>query len=289
MRLTRKLALGVAALSTVLLTPAAATAAGTAAPAATPAAAAQEYDEYVALGDSFASLGSLTKTYLDPRTGCLRSTDNYPARLADRLGSATFTDATCAGAVTGGVLDSQLGALSPQTDLVTLSIGGNDVGFVNIAATCGLLSLTNPFGNPCEEHYTSGGTDRLAEDIAETRPKVDAVLAAITDRAPNAEVVVIGYLRILPERLGCWPLMPISVDDVGYVNSVQDQLNAMIGASAHAAGATFVDPSTTRGHDACQLPWNRWVDGLLPLSNATPIHPTAAGQRHVAGLVHAGL
>lgn len=280
MRLSRKLALGVAALSTMLFAPTAL--------AATPAdavGAQQEQPEYVALGDSFASLGSLTRTYADPATGCLRSTDNYPALLAERLDEVSLTDATCAGAKTGGVLDSQVDALGPDTDLVTVTIGGNDIGFVDIITTCGRLSLTNPFGNPCQRHYNSGGSDQLGELIGETRGQVDAVLDAIAERAPQAEVVVVGYLRIMPERLGCWPLMPVSIGDVRYLNTVQDQLNAMLGEAATAAGATYVDPGTTRGHDACQLPWNRYVDGLLPLANATPVHPTAAGQRHVAELI----
>lgn len=240
---------------------------------------------YVALGDSYASLGSLTKLHTDPDTGCLRSRDNYPARVAEQLEPAAFSDATCAGAVTDGVLEPQLDALTPETDLVTLTVGGNDIGFADIATTCGLLSLTNPIGTPCQDHYTGGGTDELREAIADTAPKVDAVLAGIAERAPEAEVVVTGYLRILPETGGCWPLMPISVGDVGYVNEIQDELNGMLGERAEAAGAAFVDPSTTPGHDVCQLPWNRWVDGLIPLANGTPIHPTAAGQQHVAELI----
>ncbi|MBA0053270.1 SGNH/GDSL hydrolase family protein [Streptomyces sp. AJS327] len=244
-----------------------------------------EAQRYVALGDSYASLGSLTKVYVDPATGCMRSKDNYPARVAEGMKPGTFVDATCAGAVTDGVLSPQLDAVTPETDLVTLTVGGNDIGFADIALRCGLLSVTNPLGTPCQDHYTEGGTDRLAKAIEDTAPKVDRVLAAIADRAPEAKVVVTGYLRILPPDNGCWPLMPISRGDVTYVNSVQDKLNGMIADRARAAGASFVDPSTTGGHDVCQAPSKRWVDGLLPLSNGTPIHPTAAGQAHVAELV----
>lgn len=297
------LALAVAGgLAATLLTPAAAGAAGPAAePAAeqaditvdaTAAAAGTGYRHYVALGDSFASLGALTKLYADPATGCLRSRDNYPARLAGQLDPAAFTDATCAGAKTGGVLDSQLDALTAETDLVTLTISGNDIGFIDILTTCASLSLTNPIGNPCERHYTGGGTDELAETIAATAPKVDAVLAGIAERAPDAEVVVTSYLRIMPAGLGCWPLMPVSIGDVGYLNRVQDGLNAMVGERARAAGATFAEVGRTSGTDACQLPWNRYVDGLLPLGNGTPVHPTPRGQAYVSdtilGVLRAG-
>ncbi|WP_029391251.1 SGNH/GDSL hydrolase family protein [Streptomyces xiaopingdaonensis] len=278
MRARRLLALCSAAFAAVLLTPVTA-GAETAAP----------LERYVALGDSYASLGSLTKTVIDPETGCLRSRDNYPALVADGLEGAEFVDATCAGAVTGGVLDPQLESVTPDTDLVTLTVGGNDVGFADIALTCALRSVPDPEGTPCEDHYTEGGTDRLAQRIADTAPKIDEVLAGVAERAPDARVVVTGYLRILPPDTGCWPAVPISAGDVAYINGVQDKLNAMVGDRAAAAGFDFVDPGTTRGHDACQAPSNRWVDGLLPLSNGAPLHPTAAGQRHVTELVNARL
>ncbi|WP_326599669.1 SGNH/GDSL hydrolase family protein [Streptomyces sp. NBC_01803] len=242
--------------------------------------------EYVAMGDSYASLGTASTHYTDPATGCVRATDNYPSRLAEELAPDTFVDVTCAGAVTGGVLNSQLSALTPDTDLVTLTIGGNDIGFGAIAATCGSDSLTNPLGSPCEQRFTTGGTDQLAARIGATAPKIDAVLAGIREHAPHAEIVVVGYLRILPPALGCWPVVPISVGDVPYLNGVQRGLNTMIGERATAAGATFVNPGETTGHDACQLlPWRKWIEGPFPILDAAPMHPTAAGQAHVADLV----
>ncbi|WP_059009375.1 SGNH/GDSL hydrolase family protein [Streptomyces specialis] len=254
---------------------------------ATASATAEEASlEYVALGDSYASLGSASTHYTDPETGCVRATDNYPSRLAEELDPAVFTDVTCAGAVTDGVLSSQLAALTPDTDLVTLTIGGNDIGFGSIAAVCGTDSITNPLGSPCKQRFTSGGTDQLADRIAATAPKLDAVLAGIREQAPHAEIVVVGYLRILPPALGCWPIVPISVGDVPYLDGVQTRLNTMIGDRAAAAGATFVNPGETTGHDACQLlPWRKWVEGPFPLLDAAPMHPTAAGQAHVAALV----
>ncbi|MGK5533629.1 SGNH/GDSL hydrolase family protein [Streptomyces sp. URMC 129] len=252
-------------------------------------AAGDGYERYVALGDSFASMGSLTEMYTDPETDCLRSRDNYPAMVDEALAPGEFVDVTCAGAVTGDVLREQLDALTPDTDLVTLSIGGNDIGFASIALTCGSRGLFDPLGHPCQDYYNEHGTDQLADTIALTAPLIDDVLAGIAERAPDAEVVVAGYLRLLPPEGGCWPLMPIAAGDVRYITGVQEQLNAMIGERAEAAGATFVNPGEATGHDACQLPWNRWVDGLFPLANGTPVHPTAAGQRHVTELITAAL
>ncbi|MDT0308916.1 SGNH/GDSL hydrolase family protein [Streptomyces sp. DSM 44917] len=260
-----------------------------AAPAGAEEPADARLGRYVALGDSYASLGSTADNYTDPVTGCVRSTDNYPSLLAERLRPTEFTDATCAGAVTGGVLASQVGSLTPDTDLVTLTIGGNDIGFGSIVAACGTDSLLNPLGSPCESRYTEGGTDRLAETIDATADEIDAVLAAIEERAPGAEVVVVGYLRILPPALGCWPFVPISVGDVPYLNGVQRHLNDMLGARAQAAGATFVNPGEVRGHDACALPWKKWVEGPFPVAGGSPVHPTAAGQAAVARMVAGAL
>ena len=125
---------------------------------------------YVALGDSYTA-GPLIPDETGSPGGCLRSTHSYPFLVAAGTGAATFTDVSCQGATTADMTHAQsvpLGtnppqdkALSASTTLVTLQIGGNDIGFSNIIIHCTTLSLTNPFGSPCKDHYTSGGTDRL--------------------------------------------------------------------------------------------------------------------------------
>ncbi|MGQ0840296.1 SGNH/GDSL hydrolase family protein [Actinokineospora sp.] len=266
--------------------------------AAPAAAAAPRYQRYVALGDSYAAVGTLTKVRSAP-IGCARATDNYPSGVAARLAPATFVDISCGGAETPdlttpqevplGVNPAQFSALTPDTDLVTVSIGGNDVGFGEIVRKCAELSFGDPFGAPCRAHYTAGGTDVLAARIAELAPKITAVVDGITARSPNATVVVVGYLRILPPRWGCWPLVPFAIGDVAYFDGVQRSLNATIGGRAEAAGARFVNPGLTTGHDVCQLPGKKWVEGLVPTSLSMPVHPNARGQAHVAGLVAAAL
>jgi len=281
---------------TVLLTLVAAAAvvtAGLTAPGAS--ASPPQYRHYVALGDSYASVGTVTTWHTDP-IGCARAADNYPSDLAATLNPQTFVDMTCGGATTVemtqpqsvilGTNPPQFSALTPDTDLVTLTIGGNDVGFGSIVGTCAALSVTNPIGNPCQQHYTAGGTDQLEATIAATAPKIDAVLDGIQQRAPHAKVVVVGYLRILPPTGGCWPLVPIASGDVPWLNTIEHDLNTMLGTRAAAHGASAVNPGETTGHDACQLPWNKWVEGLIPTSlSIVPVHPNAAGQAHVASLV----
>jgi lysophospholipase L1-like esterase len=254
---------------------------------------------YVALGDSYVS-GPLIPNQVD--LGCLRSDHNYPSLVAAALGSTSLTDVSCAGATTKEMTTSQIDGLiavnPPQLDavtagtrLVSLGIGGNDIGFTDIILTCAGESLISPFGSPCTAHYTAGGTDQLAAAIAATAPKVAATLQAVHEQAPQAEVVVVGYPDILPEHGGgCWPLEPIAYGDVSYLRATEKRLNAMLAAQAAANGAVYVDTYTpTIGHDICQAPGTKWIEGLIPLSAAAPFHPNAKGEAAMAAAVEAAL
>ncbi|MGW5052961.1 SGNH/GDSL hydrolase family protein [Actinokineospora sp. NPDC004072] len=270
-----------ALLITALLTPA-------------PATATPTYHRYVALGDSFAAVGTLTAIRTDP-IGCARAADNYPAGVAARIKPEQFVDVSCGGAqipdltspqdVLGGPNPPQFDALTRDTDLVTVSIGGNDVGFGEIITTCSRLSVTNPFGAPCKAHFG----DELDQRIAALGPRIAEVVAQIRERSPEARIVVVGYLRILPPRGGCWPVVPIAYGDVPHFAGIQDLLNDTIGRYATQAGATFVNPGVTTGHDVCQLPHVKWVEGIIPTSPSVPVHPNARGQAHVASITAAAI
>lgn len=243
---------------------------------------------YVALGDSFTA-GPLIPNQHGSPIGCLRSDHNYPSLLAARLQPATFVDASCSGAdttdmtapqsVTLGTNPPQFDALTADTTLVSVGIGGNDIGYTGIFETCAELSFNNPFGSPCKNHF--GG--QLDQRIADTAPKIAAMLRGIHDRAPQARVLVVGYLRLLPSGSGCWPLVPIAVGDVPYLDGVERSLNAMLADQASAGGADFVDAyQGGNGHDMCALPGAKWVEGLVPTNLAAPIHPNATGMGVVA-------
>ena len=137
------------------------------------AGAAEAAPRYTALGDSFAA-GPLIPNPLAP-LGCLKSSNNY-GRIAQRtLAFPEYRDATCSGARTdhmtapqnvspGGPNPPQLDSLSTDTQLVTLTIGGNDIGFSDLAQDC--VSVL-PFGSPCRDRYTRGG-DQIT---ARSRPR----------------------------------------------------------------------------------------------------------------------
>lgn len=256
-------------------------------------------EHYVALGDSYTSGPLIPVQRTDP-IGCERSTSNYPALLAAALRIGDYTDVSCGSATTDnmttaqtvplGTNPPQFDALRPDTDLVTLTISGNDIGFIDIITTCTLLSSTDPLGNPCERQATAGGTDAYAQRIAAAAPKVAQVLEGIREHSPRATVLLVGYLPLLPPTLGCYPVLPIARGDVPYLDGVERQLNAMLAEQASMHGAVFVDPyGGSLGHDACQLPGVKWVEGLVPTSPAAPVHPNATGMRAVAGFALATL
>jgi GDSL-like Lipase/Acylhydrolase family len=244
---------------------------------------------YVSLGDSYTA-GPLIPLQVPPY-GCLKSDHNFPNLAAPAIG-LPLRDISCSGAETedmtapqgvdpDGPNPPQFTALDATTEVVSLTIGGNDIGFSEIAESC---VTANPFATPCRDKYNSGGQDIVAERIAETAPKVDAVLDGIRALSPDADVYVLNYAAIFPETgFGCWPQMPIGFGDVPYVRAKQRELNAMIANQAAANGATLVDwYAASIGHDACKSPLTRWVEPLVPINPAAPIHPNLAGMHGAA-------
>jgi lysophospholipase L1-like esterase len=239
---------------------------------------------YVALGDSYTA-SPLTGTTAGPPPGCFRSVNNYPHLTATAFG-AQLTDVSCSGATTkefgtaqttdAGVNPPQYSALAKTTKLVTVGIGGNDIGFSEIVRTC--LSAT-PFGSPCKDHYTAGGTDELRARINALGGKLATVLKEVHRRSPSARVALVGYPSVLPASgPGCYPAVPITPGDVAYLRGVLTDLNTRIRRSADAGSATYVDTATsTVGHDICQAPGTKWIEGLIPTAPAFPVHPNAQG------------
>jgi lysophospholipase L1-like esterase len=161
---------------------------------------------------------------------------------------------------------------------------------MNVLDKCVELSFTDPWGSPCQGHYTNGGTDQLAALVKADAPRMAAVLADIAARAPRARIVVVGYPDMFPLSGGCWPAVPITDGDIAYLRGIELRLNAMLAADAKAAHATFVNTYTpTIGHDFCQPERIRDVEGLLPGSWELPFHPNARGQAAIAAAVLAGL
>jgi lysophospholipase L1-like esterase len=263
--------------------------------ASTEAAAAAAAGPVVALGDSYAAGALLPVNTSSAPPGCLRSPRAYPVLVARALG-APLIDVACASAGVSamttpqrtflGTNPPQLAALAPDDRLVLLTLSGDDLGFLNVLQECVKLSFTLPWGSPCATHY--GGQPAAA--LGAEAPKIAKLLVTIRLRAPYARIVVVGYPDLFPRSGGCWPAVPITDGDVGYLRAFEVRLNAMLAVAAQAAGATFVNTyAPTVGHDFCQPESVRDVEGLLPGSLTLPFHPNARGQAAMAAAVLAAV
>lgn len=218
--------------------------------------------DYVALGDSYSS-GAGAGSYLDS-SSCRRSANAYPELYAKATGASLRFQA-CSGASTSDVLNNQVGALNAGTDLVSITVGGNDAGFSSVMEDCilggdsGCLTAVNNAKN-----YVSTTLPGL----------LGKVYVTIKAKAPNAKVVVLGYPHFY--KIGGSCVAGLSDTSRGYINGGADELDAVIEKEAMNAGLTFADvrPAFT-GHEICS--GSSWLHGLTyPVDNS--YHPTATGQ-----------
>ena len=255
--------------------------------AAVPAQAGAGLD-YVALGDSFSAGSGVWPPDFDAPSACSRSTANYPNLVADTIG-ANLTDVTCGGAQTTDLYESQsagvppqLDALTAETDLVTLTIGGNDNNtFVGALLRCVAAgTITGGSGDPCRDVY-GGYFERQVQQT--TYPRLRQALLDIQARAPQAQVAILGYPWILPPENGCFSSMPVARGDVPYLRSLQATLNDAIRRAAAETGAMYVDfTQVSEGHDACQPRGTRWIEPLIYGTQLVPVHPNRLGYQQMA-------
>lgn len=219
---------------------------------------------YVALGDSYSS-GTGTRDYFDDSGACQRGPKAYPQLLADSHDVAQFAFDACAGAKTDDLNSKQLGSLDPSTSLVTLSIGGNDVGFAATVTQC-LLGADSV----CDRAVQAGETKARDELPA----KLDATYGKIASAAPNAKVVVVGYPHV--NELGDCGIPGYSETKRERINKGADVLAGVIEDRANAAGFTFADPrGRFEGHGVCGD--QAWINGpSAPLTES--FHPNVDGQ-----------
>lgn len=256
---------------------------------------------YVALGDSYTAGPKIPGQSATP-AGCERSDHNYPALVARQLGlsGTEFRDMSCTGATTedlsaaqktdDGTNPAQLSALHEDTRLVTLGIGGNDIGFSSMITTCvkagvryqveKLLGGTDD--SPCRSSYADG---ELETRISTAGDKLAAALKEIGHRSPDARVYVVGYPTILPAKGDCTE-MGLAPGDVGFLRAQEERLNSELRARAKDAGAAYVDTYTpSAGLDACADADVRWVEPLLPKAPAAAVHPNERGEAGMARAV----
>jgi len=258
---------------------------------------------YVALGDSYTAGPDIPDQTGGP-PGCEQSTSSYPYLLAQRL-RLNLTDMSCSSATiaslsgpqpTGdGTNPAQLTALSAATRLLTLGIGGNDIGFSSVITRCTELDLIPALipgaaasgAAPCQAYYSSGGTDQVQQRIQAAAADLAGTLSQIRQRAPHARVWVVGYPDLLPPAGGaCAHVMSITQGDATFLDDEELQFNSALRQDAAAAGDGYADTYTPSvGHDACSPESSRWIEPLLPASPAAPMHPNAAGEQGMADAI----
>ncbi len=245
---------------------------------------------YVALGSSFAAgPGLMPRAEGSPRRSG-RSAANYAHLLAAHLGLA-LDDVSFSGATTSDILapngrgfPAQLDSVRADTELVTMTAGGNDVGY--LPALTG-DSLPYPFSRlPRVKHNVAEAIDprTLDERFDRLERNLTAIVRRIRDQAPDARVVLVDYLTILPPdpAVATGPLSA-SVADGG--RHVADRLGRTTEAVASAEGCTFLPVGeASRDHHAWAVePWTRRFH--LSLRGGAPYHPNADGMRAIAGML----
>ena len=227
--------------------------------AAAPAAASA--DDYVALGDSFSS-GVGTNSYT-LSSSCRRGVYAYPWLVAQQRPNTSLTFVACSGATTANVMSSQIQSVTAGTDIVTMTIGGNDIGFSNLIVQCTLGSCSSALDSTRASLGTVLG------------PRLDTVYSAIRSRTLTASVVVLGYPRIFSSA-GCFGTLGISATERTKANQLADALDQLTGARAAAAGLTYrsaIAPFT--GHAVCS--GSAWLNGLNLFNTGESYHPNRNG------------
>jgi len=228
------------------------------------AAGAASSVHYVALGDSYSS-GDGAGSYSDG--SCRESANAYPVLWTAANGPASFTNETCSGATTSSVISTQLGGLSSATTLVSITVGGNDVGFASVMETCVLESTSS-----CVNAVNSA----QAQAQSTLPAALNAVLADIKADAPNAKIVVLDYPQFydLSKSSSC---LGLSTTDRTALNGGAALLDSEISAAAGRNGDTFVDVVPHfAGHQICDS--GSYLNSVNIFDLESSYHPNASGQ-----------
>lgn len=263
-----------------------------------PAAQESRFDHYLALGDSYASMASMNQGFHGIRF-CLRSPDNYPAAVARELAVTDFTDASCQGAKIPDLTaprssdpgnpraeqaPPQLDSVTADTDLITVSLGGNDIGYGPITI-CVQDAVVDQRMSNCAQRLES----LLAPDMEALPGKLDLAYGQITQRAPQATVVATGYMPLVAATDSCEAVEFVSDEDRRWAAGLIDELNTIIEEAADRNGILFALPDGGDEHTGCAEPDQRWVDMNGVDTAAAPMHPTATGQNRMAEEIIAAL
>jgi lysophospholipase L1-like esterase len=227
------------------------------------AAPAATGDNYTALGDSYSS-GVGTGSYtLD--AACKRSVYAYPYLYTQKHPGTSLSFVACSGAKTADLLATQVQAVTSATTLVTMTIGGNDIGFANLIYQCTVADC-------------SAALDSTTANLKATLDgPLDQVFATVKSRAAqNAKIIVLGYPRVFSST-SCLGTLGISSTERTKANALADALDKEIAGRASLAGVTYESAiGQFTGHAVCSL--SPYLNGLNLFNTGESYHPTRSGQ-----------
>ncbi len=247
--------------------------------------------QYVAMGSSFAAGIGLGPRAPGSPVACMRTINGYPSQLSARV-KLPLVDVSCSGATTAHILvggqffqQPQLDAVKPGTKLVTITSGGNDVGYVG-GLSFDAAQNGSSFSNRLARLFLKPPAPRGRSDFETVRRDLAKVVTQVRQRAPAATIVLVTYPTILPPDGTC-PRLNISEDQARRSHKIGEQLADATKAAAHDSGALLVDMHRLGAdHHACSAtPWiNGWKD-----VQGTPFHPTLLGASETARAIGAAL
>ncbi len=249
---------------------------------------------YVALGSSMAAGPGIRPRATGAPWRSGRSARNYPHLLAERL-NLELVDVTFSGATTAHVLAEsqhgkppQIAALDGSESLVTVTIGGNDVGYVPLLMAASLPRAARRLpllGGRISELLDRGTRDRA---LAQVFDALCAVGGALRRRSADARILFVDYLTMLPPAGG--PAAPLSEADADLGRHVAATLQRLTADAAVATGCEIVRAAaaSAQHHAWSTEPWTTRPGVPLP-GRPAPLHPNGAGMRAVAELVAAQL
>jgi hypothetical protein len=165
----------------------------------------------------------------------------------------------------------QIEAITADTGLITVTIGGNHVGLASSAAQCRRASLSQP---PCFADFVPGGDDQFSTAIHNQIPQWEAMIGALRAKAPSARIVLVGYGTYIRPG-GCFGQQPINPGDAAYFQAKVDQIDDQQRRLAARLKVDFFDTRPVSvGHDMCAAPDERYIEGFELSHLAAPLLPT---------------
>ena len=240
---------------------------------------------YVAMGSSFAAGPGIP----DQLESCGRSSNNYPHLVAVALGLA-LVDVSCSGATTDHILLTpqgnaplQIAAVTPDTALVTITIGGNDIEYTRSTFACAGAAAEDA----CAANLDQANISTLVSQLPD---KLGATVDAIRAIAPQAKVVFVTYPRVFPEDYAACADVAMSNADAAFMSRLGQQLEDTFVRVAAAKQTLIADAYVLgEGHGPCAVPSERWINANTVALDGARYHPTAAGHRVMARLVFAAV